>query len=202
MCLLPRYTGPEGDLAAVQAWLAALFRSHCPGELYHHYTTAVDTANISHVFNDVQDILMQRMLLRLAHRGPPFPAELEAYVPWRLRGDVARRAAIAEHIEPLTRWSYLRIAELSEEHGAIPLLAFLRLPNSPRCTNPGPSDIVAWAQDAGLETLRLRGLYVGHDQAALSLEGVHPTAEAHRMIAEQLAPELSPWLARARQPSP
>lgn len=62
MCLLPRYTGPEGDLAAVQAWLAALFRSHCPGELYHHYTTAVDTANISHVFNDVQDILMQRML--------------------------------------------------------------------------------------------------------------------------------------------
>ena len=57
-----RYTGPEGDLAAVQAWLAELFRSHCPGELYPHYTTAIDTANIEHVFDDVQDILFQRML--------------------------------------------------------------------------------------------------------------------------------------------
>ena len=58
----PEYIGPEGDLAAVQAWLAELFRSHCPGQLYPHYTTAIDTANIEHVFDDVQDILFQRML--------------------------------------------------------------------------------------------------------------------------------------------
>jgi hypothetical protein len=124
-------------------------------------------------------------------------------VPWRLEDDVARKAAIADAIEPLTRRSYQRIAALSEQHGVIPLWTFLQLPDSPRCRRPSPSEIRAWAHEAGLETLRLRGLFVGHDQAELSLDhGAHPTAEGHRMIAAHLAPELAPWLDRVRARPP
>lgn len=54
----PEYSGPEGDLAAVQKWLVEIFVKHCPGEVYHHYTTAIDTANIEHVFSDMQEILI------------------------------------------------------------------------------------------------------------------------------------------------
>ena len=47
--------------------------------------------------------------------------------------------------------------------------------------------------------LRLRGIFVGYDQAELSLDDwAHPTPEAHRMIAEHLGPQLTPWLDRVR----
>jgi hypothetical protein len=58
----PEYGGPEGDLVAVQTWLAELFRAQCPGEVYHHFTTAIDTANIKHVFDDMKEILVQSLM--------------------------------------------------------------------------------------------------------------------------------------------
>eukprot|EP00038_Savillea_parva_P000452 m.96220 g.96220 ORF g.96220 m.96220 type:complete len:358 (-) comp10151_c0_seq1:1272-2345(-) len=61
----PDYTGPENDLEATQQWLAEKFRSQCPSEVYHHYTTAIDTANIRHVFDDIQDILVRHHMKSL-----------------------------------------------------------------------------------------------------------------------------------------
>jgi hypothetical protein len=144
-------------------------------------------------------VLTRQMLVRLARRGPPFPPELETHVPWQLEGEVARRAAVFDDVEPLTRWSYQRIATVSRQSGAIPLWTFLQLPDSPWCKRPSRSEVMAWAQEAGFETLLLRGIFVGHDQARLSLDKwAHPTAKAHRIIAERLGPELAPWLDRVR----
>mmetsp|Transcript_7194 Transcript_7194/g.18464 ORF Transcript_7194/g.18464 Transcript_7194/m.18464 type:complete len:370 (+) Transcript_7194:292-1401(+) len=61
----PEFLGPEGDIAVVQKWLDETFKAQCPGEVYSHCTTAIDTANVKHVFEDVQDILVHEQMKRL-----------------------------------------------------------------------------------------------------------------------------------------
>ena len=55
------YTGNASNLSEVQAFILSLFnarRREQKGELYHHFTTAIDTDNIKVVFNAVKDIIL------------------------------------------------------------------------------------------------------------------------------------------------
>lgn len=61
----PSFSGNPTELRPVQAFLCRLFYAKIvPVEnktkiLYHHYTTAVDTDNIKHVFNDVRHKILE-----------------------------------------------------------------------------------------------------------------------------------------------
>ncbi|XP_017292719.1 guanine nucleotide-binding protein subunit alpha-13 [Kryptolebias marmoratus] len=65
----PEYTGPEHDLAKVQAFMVDCFRAKRRDTtlkpLYHHFTTAINTENIRLVFRDVKDTILHDNLKQL-----------------------------------------------------------------------------------------------------------------------------------------
>lgn len=141
-------------------------------------------------------LLTETLLLNTLERGPPFPPDLQALVPLaELQGATRRRARIAREVEPLTRWAYGRLADVSRDHGAVPVWVFLRLPQGPpRCDTPHATEAERWARAAGLETVRLKDIFRGYDRSLLITEDDHPNDAAHRIIAEHLAPRLAPWV--------
>ena len=60
---LPSFSGNPRCLGDVQKFLVGLFdrkRRERSQELYHHFTTAIDTENILMVFRDVREIILQQ----------------------------------------------------------------------------------------------------------------------------------------------
>ena len=61
----PEYIGDQCDLSSVKTFELKLFecrRRMRNGPLFHHFTTAVDTENIRHVFQDVKDTILHSNL--------------------------------------------------------------------------------------------------------------------------------------------
>lgn len=73
----PQFTGNPHSLSDVHTFILQMFlrvrrnNSHHlqslkpPQPIYHHFTNAVDTQNIQHVFNSVKDTILQRNLASL-----------------------------------------------------------------------------------------------------------------------------------------
>ncbi|XP_076460051.1 guanine nucleotide-binding protein subunit alpha-13-like [Babylonia areolata] len=64
----PAFTGNPRDIDVVKAFELKLFNSRCRDTekpLFHHFTTAVDTENIKHVFQDVKDTILHDNLRSL-----------------------------------------------------------------------------------------------------------------------------------------
>ena len=61
----PQFTGNPSNVDDVQRFLVMMFdsRRHDRSKpLFHHFTTAVDTENIKHVFHDVKDTILAKNL--------------------------------------------------------------------------------------------------------------------------------------------
>ncbi|CAG2105464.1 unnamed protein product [Medioppia subpectinata] len=64
----PEFRGDPTDLSTVQSFILQLFecvRRDKRKQLYHHFTTAVDTENIKYVFNDVRNTILQSNITQL-----------------------------------------------------------------------------------------------------------------------------------------
>ena len=64
----PEFEGDPHDIATVKNFVLHLFDSRRRDKrkpLFHHFTTAVDTENIKHVFQDVKDTILHDNLRSL-----------------------------------------------------------------------------------------------------------------------------------------
>lgn len=64
----PLFRGDPRSLKDVKHFLVTLFngrRAERSQPLFHHFTTAIDTRNIRHVFNDVQDTILRKNIQSL-----------------------------------------------------------------------------------------------------------------------------------------
>ena len=64
----PEFRGDPTDLATVQSFILQLFdsvRRDKRKQMYHHFTTAVDTENIKYVFNAVRNTILQNNITQL-----------------------------------------------------------------------------------------------------------------------------------------
>lgn len=64
----PEFMGDPTELGAVQAFIIGLFdavRRDKRKQMYHHFTTAVDTENIKYVFNAVRNTILQNNITQL-----------------------------------------------------------------------------------------------------------------------------------------
>ena len=64
----PEFLGDPTELGAVQAFILGLFdavRRDKRKQMYHHFTTAVDTENIKYVFNAVRNTILQNNITQL-----------------------------------------------------------------------------------------------------------------------------------------
>lgn len=61
----PQFDGDTHSMQDVQNFILEMFKSvqkNPRKPLFHHFTTAVDTANIKYVFNSVKEAILQRNL--------------------------------------------------------------------------------------------------------------------------------------------
>ena len=64
----PQFTGNSHSLHDVQIFILSIFlsaRRDPKKMIYHHFTTAIDTENITIVFNSVKDMIFRRNLENL-----------------------------------------------------------------------------------------------------------------------------------------
>lgn len=64
----PEFTGDPLNLEDVQAFMIELFdtvRRDRQKQMYHHFTTAIDTENIKYVFNAVRNTILQKNITQL-----------------------------------------------------------------------------------------------------------------------------------------
>ena len=64
----PEFTGDSLNLEDVQAFMIEMFdsvRRDRQKQMYHHFTTAIDTENIKYVFNAVRNTILQKNITQL-----------------------------------------------------------------------------------------------------------------------------------------
>jgi hypothetical protein len=88
-------------------------------------------------------------------------------------------------VDEIIRWTFLRIASLSREHGAVPVFLALENVKDPPI---GEMNFLQEAEVARLLVFNLFGLWQGYDKAAFQIAewDEHPNAAGNRVIADRL----------------
>jgi len=102
---------------------------------------------------------------------------------WREQRGRLRRAD-----ERIVEWALQHMAQVSRDHGAVPVAIGLGLVSGHRPTIPSLQS----ARGVGFLTLDLSDVYLGHDPTTLRIAewDNHPNALGHRLIADRLFDEI------------
>jgi alginate O-acetyltransferase complex protein AlgI len=136
-------------------------------------------------------IIQQTGVTALANKGIPVPFEtgravfgrvgLKTRMPWV---EADRRLRLAA--DSIVGWTLQHIAQVSREHGAVPVFVALdEVADPPTVQVPSVKE----AQSAGFLVFNLFDLWQGRDKTALRIAewDTHPNANGYRLIAERLA---------------
>jgi hypothetical protein len=141
-------------------------------------------------FPRLDELVRETGVHAVARDGFPVPFEsmraavqaagVQTRMPWL---EAERRIRLAA--DPIGRWTLERIAQVTQENGAVP--AFVALDN---VADPpsGKASAVEDARAIGFLVFNLLDLWEGHDKPSLHLGewDRHPNAAGNRLIAERL----------------
>ena len=150
----------------------------------------VISARIAIPFPGLEALIRQTGATALANDGPPVPFEtarallgtvgIKTRMPW-LEAD--RRLRLAA--DSIVQWTLQHIAEVTREHGAVPVFVALDNVVDPE---PGKTRALQDAVSAGFLVFNLLDLWQERDKPALRIAAWdnHPNAAGDKLIAERL----------------
>jgi hypothetical protein len=107
--------------------------------------------------------------------------------PWMSLVEIMKR--IGPHMEDVFRWSFGRVAEISRGEGSVPAIVYLPMTSpSPQVLGPNDARVLEIAEEMGLVTMNLEGVFDGWEPAQVDVApwDQHPNEFGHRLTARRL----------------